>query len=444
MKKTIPQRALVALALAVVCAIAPCSIAAQQGTTTRYVYDDNGRLRAVIAPTGEATIYEYDAAGNFTAIRRATAEVLEIFSFSPPEGIAGDLVTFIGVGFAGGVNSVSFNGVNGRVVEVNSSTVVAEVPEGATTGPVTITTPGASATTSQPFVLRGVRVRPMLSRLLFGESLQFTVQVETAGEDRSVAWSVNGIAGGNATVGTISANGVYLAPNREATVTVRATSNADTAIFGEAQVSTRDPNNLNAVFAAVSVSKGLSGGSTASGQSVSVRYGLTGGELSATAKSVAVQYGLAGSTSAHSAAVSVRRGTSEDTPVTALFPVSVRYGNISGLDTVPAAPVTTMMGPHITAIAPNRLRRGTSVTITITGVNLGGATSLFFLTDSGAIDANISVSNLTSNADGTSLTATLTTPAGIALGQRTAVVSASAAGSLTVKTGLNIIEIISQ
>ena len=40
------------------------AIHAQQGGTTRYVYDDNGRLIAVISPTGEANVYEYDAAGN--------------------------------------------------------------------------------------------------------------------------------------------------------------------------------------------------------------------------------------------------------------------------------------------------------------------------------------------------------------------------------------------
>ena len=444
MKKTIPQRALAALVLAVFCVVVPCSIAAAQDLTTRYVYDDNGRLRAVIAPTGEATIYEYDAAGNFTAIRRATADALEIFSFSPSEGIAGDLITFIGVGFASGVNSVSFNGVNGRVVEVNSSTVVAEVPEGATTGPVTITTQSATATTSQPFVLRGVRVRPLLSRLLFGENLQFTVQVETAAEDRSVAWSVNGITGGNATVGTISVSGVYLAPNRETTVTVRATSNADPSIFGEAQVSTRDPNNLNTVFAAVSVRKGLSDGSTVSGQSLSVRYGLTGGELSATARSVGVQYGVASTNSAQSVAVSVQRGSSEETPVAALSPVSVRYGNTSGFDAVPVTPLSAMRGPHITSISPNRLQRGVTVTVTITGSNLGGATSLFFLTNSGALETNIGVSNLIINADGTSLTVTLTMPGSLALGQRTVVVSAVGADSLTARTGLNIIEIVSQ
>src|SRR5205814_10249258 len=53
-----------------VCSALISSTPAQQGGTTSYVYDDNGRLHAVISPSGEAVVYEYDAAGNITSIRR--------------------------------------------------------------------------------------------------------------------------------------------------------------------------------------------------------------------------------------------------------------------------------------------------------------------------------------------------------------------------------------
>jgi YD repeat-containing protein len=59
------------------------SATAQQGNTTTYVYDANGRLHAVISPAGDAVVYEYDAAGNITAIRRMPATALAIFNFSP-------------------------------------------------------------------------------------------------------------------------------------------------------------------------------------------------------------------------------------------------------------------------------------------------------------------------------------------------------------------------
>ena len=55
----------------------------------------------------------------------------------------------------------------------------------------------------------------------------------------TVTWQVNGMAGGNATVGTISAGGVYTAPTAvpsPATVTVLAVSSADTTKSASAQV----------------------------------------------------------------------------------------------------------------------------------------------------------------------------------------------------------------
>src|SRR5689334_11471882 len=83
---------------------------AQQGGLSRYVYDNNGRLHAVVSPNGEAAIYEYDPAGNITVIRRNTASSLEVLGFSPLEGIPGTQVTITGTGFGGGVSAVAFNG----------------------------------------------------------------------------------------------------------------------------------------------------------------------------------------------------------------------------------------------------------------------------------------------------------------------------------------------
>jgi hypothetical protein len=55
----------------------------------------------------------------------------------------------------------------------------------------------------------------------------------------SVTWRVNGILGGNSTFGTISASGLYRAPNTvpsSAKVTIRATSNANTGKSASATV----------------------------------------------------------------------------------------------------------------------------------------------------------------------------------------------------------------
>ncbi|HEX9005571.1 MAG TPA: DUF6399 domain-containing protein [Blastocatellia bacterium] len=78
---------------------------------TRYVYDNNWRVRAVLAPTGEAAVYDYDPAGNVTAIRRLRVNACEALEFNPQQGTSGALVTIYGVGFGGQVSGVSFNGV---------------------------------------------------------------------------------------------------------------------------------------------------------------------------------------------------------------------------------------------------------------------------------------------------------------------------------------------
>jgi hypothetical protein len=76
-----------------------------------------------------------------------------------------------------------------------------------------------------------VNVAPPSASLLLGIPQPFTAVV-THSTNTSVNWSVNGISGGNAAVGTISASGVYTAPGdlpASGSVTVRATSVADSS-----------------------------------------------------------------------------------------------------------------------------------------------------------------------------------------------------------------------
>jgi hypothetical protein len=71
-----------------------------------------------------------------------------------------------------------------------------------------------------------------------GNTKQFTAAV-TNTSNTAVMWKVNGITGGNATVGTISASGLYKAPNvvpNPAIVSVSATAAADTTRTASASV----------------------------------------------------------------------------------------------------------------------------------------------------------------------------------------------------------------
>src|SRR5579863_7058965 len=76
-----------------------------------------------------------------------------------------------------------------------------------------------------------VTVAPATACVLLGEPRIFTATVSNT-TNTTVNWSVNGIPGGNATVGTIDAGGVYTAPAdlpARASVSVQATSGADSS-----------------------------------------------------------------------------------------------------------------------------------------------------------------------------------------------------------------------
>jgi YD repeat-containing protein len=441
-------RIFAALVFAIVCMAASLSVSAQQGGTTRYVYDDNGRLHVVISPTGEAVVYEYDAAGNLTSIQRMAADALAIFAFAPHDGLPGDRVTFTGVGFGSGVSNVSFNGVSANVVSVTSSTVVAEVPGAATTGPVTITTPHGSVTTTTPFTIAGLRVTPSFARIDFGQSGQFAAQVFPSTLDQAVTWSVNGITGGNANTGTISAAGIYTAPTHEISpVTIRATSVADSLRFGEAQVQVRDPNNLQSAFAnSVAVQYGaISNSVGAVAGPVAVQYGDKDSLQGAVSKPVAVQYGnssVAGT--AFSPLVSVQRGGDSTQSAALTPPVSVQYGGEGGQIELTSPAVTATVGPYISSMTPSNASRGANLTVTFSGVNLFGATTLRFINvTNGTVDTSIIATNLSVSTDGTSLTATLAVSSGAALGNRIVVISTPSGDSMIVDTGTNILHIVS-
>ncbi len=64
---------------------------------------------------------------------------------------------------------------------------------------------------------------------------QFTATVQNT-TNTAVTWSVDGVAGGNTSVGTISATGLYTAPAQAGTHTVTATSVADTTKSAKASV----------------------------------------------------------------------------------------------------------------------------------------------------------------------------------------------------------------
>jgi YD repeat-containing protein len=388
---------------------------AQQGGTSSYVYDDDGRLHAVLSPSGEAAVYEYDDAGNFTAIRRLTPNDLELISFTPHQGPVGTLVTIFGTGFNQGVNSVSFNGVTATIVSVNLVSVAALVPQSATTGLISVTTPRGAITTTTPFTVKGVLISPRAVTLPASGSTQFTATVSGTATG-VVTWSVNGVAGGTATVGTISTNGFYTAPNLSGSNTVqyiaRATSVDDPELFDEGVVNVI-PFGAGYQF--------RSGG-------LSVRYGTPPNN----------------SPTYINGAVSVRYGTPPNTSATYINgAVSVRYGTPPNIS--PAfvgGAVSATRGPVLNSLAPSTISRGTGVTLTISGVALNGANAVsLFNQGNGNPASGITISNINVNGSGTSLTCTITVAGNVAVGGYIVVVTTSSGSTVRNDTGSNIVQI---
>jgi hypothetical protein len=83
-----------------------------------------------------------------------------------------------------------------------------------------------------------VTVSPQNATVLLGKTVQFTATVTAAASD-SVNWSVNDVAGGNSAVGTISASGLYTAPQTipsNPIVTITATTQSAPHASGSATV----------------------------------------------------------------------------------------------------------------------------------------------------------------------------------------------------------------
>jgi YD repeat-containing protein len=384
--------------------------------TTQYIYDANGRLTGVITPSGDATVYHYDPAGNITSIERIGAGSFTVLSFTPQVGTIGDPVTLTGVGLDT-ASSVSFNGTPAQIVSATPGSLVTSVPDGASTGLITLSGVRGTSTTATAFQVVGrVVISPSLAEILPGERVQF--QASTIGStNQQVTWAVNGISG-NTLVGTIDANGLYQSPsiNHGLTVAITATSHADASVAGQATVRILNPNTGSEVRApAVSVKVGF--GSKIVGLPVSVARSSHPGAVAISPR-VAVQVGPSEPVFSHRVAVQV--GASE--------PVFSRAVSVTD-------------GPVVNGVSPGTLSRGGTSVIVISGQNLAGASAVFFVAPGGGLEPNISVTNITPSADGTSLSITAAVGSNASAGTDVIFVVTPNGNSLTVNTSGNAVQV---
>ena len=398
-------RRLLVLSLALV---AHATLAAAQSPAIQYAYDELGRLVAVVDQQGSAAVYVYDSVGNLLSIQRfdaATLPGVAITAVVPDRGKAGTVVSILGKGFGGaGQNTVAFNGAGAPVTQSSSNRIVTTVPAGATTGPITVTTPLGSAISPRPFRIVGVlAVTPLTATLGPGATQQFVAN-ESGVETTNVLWSVDGVVGGEAGVGTISSQGLYVAPAAipsPRTAAVTATSRDDASVAASAVVTLRPPA---IVFLA--------------------------------ANPLGVQVADQGLRPIVAFGVGVQRAPDADglTIVAAAIGVAPSVREAFAGTTL----VSVSKEPLITVISPAAAVRGAiNVTLTVTGSGLAGTTALEFLLNN-AVDTAVTVAGLTAAPDGTQLTAQISIATSVAAGPRVVRALGPAGPTTSVGTGGNV------
>ena len=140
-------------------------VASAHAADINYIYDELGRLRAVVDPNSDTAVYNYDAVGNLLSITRQASTVVSVIEFTPNSGPVGTVVTVFGTGFSAtpGQNTVTFNGVTASVTSSTTTKIVTTVPSSATTGPIAVTSPSGSAASSSVFTVTNSTGAPTIT-----------------------------------------------------------------------------------------------------------------------------------------------------------------------------------------------------------------------------------------------------------------------------------------
>ena len=138
-----------------------------------------------------------------------------ITGFSPPSGEPGTHVVITGQGLVAGdlaSTRVRIGKVEAEVRGGTATTLTIVVPDAAVTAPIVVRTTNGGAVSATPFsVPAHLALTPETPSVVTGKSLQFSAAPYTSGPP-GLVWSVDGIDGGNASVGTVTSTGRYTAP----------------------------------------------------------------------------------------------------------------------------------------------------------------------------------------------------------------------------------------
>jgi uncharacterized repeat protein (TIGR03803 family) len=117
------------------------------------VQGDDGRLYVTLQDNGGSNSDGVQDQGAISVLNLSLAPPPPaIYRFSPTSGAAGTKVK-LEFGPYVGTTSVTFNGTSAAYVVEGSDFVTATVPAGATTGPISVTTPGGTVTSTKSFTI---------------------------------------------------------------------------------------------------------------------------------------------------------------------------------------------------------------------------------------------------------------------------------------------------
>ncbi len=200
------------------------------GNSTTGKIDQTGLYTAPTQP-GTHTVTATSAADT-TKTASATVTVNIIVSVSP---VIATVETGAAQQFAATVSGQtspaltwSVDGVNGGNSGVGTITSAGlyTAPSGSGNHTIAATYSGPGAgTASATISVFSLGLSPTGAVVMPGASYQFTASIQGA-SNTSVSWSVDGISGGNTTVGTIDATGLYAAPNATGAHLISASSAA--------------------------------------------------------------------------------------------------------------------------------------------------------------------------------------------------------------------------
>ena len=393
--------------------------AAAQSGPVQYGYDELGRLVIVADGAGNAAIYNYDAVGNLLSIERidpGQLGAIAIVKITPTQGKVGSAVSIFGKGFGAtpAQNTVSFSGGVATVTSASPTRLRVTVPSTAQHGPITVT-----ATSAQSFrVIGPLAITPTDPSISAGASRQFSA-AGPGGSTVPVTWAVNGIAGGSAAVGTISASVLYTTPafvTQQVAVTIGATDHSDPTASGSLSVSVVPRRFASAA------------------QGVSVRFAQPTISNSLQTAVSAVVGGTNVTKSVQASVSAVVGGTNVSKSVQASVSAVIGGDPMARAVTT----VSVSLGPVITGVSPaNGARGATGLTVTLTGAGFTGATQVTFLRNNAA-DTTVTNSLVSVSADGAQATLSLSIASSAITGDRVIQMTTPNGASTVVGTGANV------